>query len=294
MALLSSAVRPVTIMARGHAHVRARHPKTIELTAEVDLTQRGTCIVGVAADLDPLRLADLDGPVVVTLTCGHASDVVRGIANPRYDAASGRLVIRRSRHRAPDTLVVDADRGSADLDRALVAALVHDDAELRVDIAPDPGARDHSPTTWDVDLGAAQDAAHRVGGGRAVTFAGPLPRRAADRRRALTSTTGSITVWQVRPQDVAAAAAEAGDRLVAVVTDPATPDEVVHDAAPTVPVRAKTAFVAVRAPSAASTDDALLAALRAAGVPAKTLQDALVRATGMSKRDAYARIVDRA
>jgi hypothetical protein len=285
-------VRPVTITARGHINVRARHPKTIELTADVDVTPRGTCIVGVAAELDRQGLVGLDGPVVVTLTCGHASDAVRGMANPRYDPGSGRLVIRRSHHRAPDTLVVDADRGSADLDRALVAALARDDAELRVDIAPDPDSPHHTPRTWDVDLAAVQDAALRVGGGAPVTFAGPLPRRATDRRRALTSAPDSITIWQVRPQDVAAVAAEAGDRLVATVTDPATPDEVVHDAVARSPVRAKTAFLVVRAPSTPSADDALLAALRDAGVPAKTLQDALVRATGMSKRDAYTRIVD--
>jgi hypothetical protein len=100
-------------------------------------------------------------------------------------------------------------------------------------------------------------------------------------------------VWEVRPQDAGAAAVEAGERLAAVVTDPATPDEVVHRGVPTAPVRAKTAFVVVRPPSAASPDDALLAALRDAGVPTRTLQDALVRATGMARRDAYSRIVDR-
>ena len=293
MALLSSAVRPVTIRARGHADVRARHPKTIELTADADLTRRGTCIIGVAADLERARLADLDGPVVVTFTCNDVTDVVRGIANTRYDATTGRLVIRRSYHRAPDTLVVGADRGSADLDRALVAALADDGAVLRVDISPDTARREDVPTVWGADLVAARAAAQRVGGGGAVTFAGPLPRRASQRRGALTSVADAVTVWEVRPQDIAAAAADAGDRLVAVVTDPATPDEVVHHVAPADRVRAKTAFVVVRAPSATSSDDAIVAALRDAGVPAKTLRDALVRATGMSKRDAYARIVDR-
>jgi hypothetical protein len=286
-------VRPVTIRARGHAQVRARHPKTIELTTDADLSPRGTCIVGVAADLDPAGLAGLDGPVVVTFTCNGVSDVVRGAANARYDATTGRLVIRRSHHRAPDTLVVGADRGSADLDRALVAALADDEAELRVDIAADTEPRGDEPVIWDADLVTAQAAAQRVGGGGAVTFAGQLPRRATERRRALTSAADAVTVWEVRPQDVATVAADAGDRLVAVVTDPATPDEIVHRAPPTDAVRAKRAFVVVRASSAASTDDALVAALRDAGVPAKTLRDALVRATGVSKRDAYARIVDR-
>lgn len=285
-------MRPVTIRARGHAHVRARHPKTIELTADTDLTPRGTCIIGVAADLDPARLAGIDGPVVVTLTCGAAVDVVHGVANPRYDATTGRLVIRRSHHRGADTLVVGADSGSADLDRALVAALARDDAELRVDIAADPRP-DDAPSTWDADLVAAQAVAQHIGRGAAVMFAGPLPKRATDRRRALAAAPDALTVWQVRPQDVVTAATDAGERLVAVVTDPATPDEVVHDAAPTAPVRARTAFVVVHAqPSAPIGDAALLAALRDAGVPTKTLQDALVRATGISKRDAYARIVD--
>lgn len=283
-------MKPVTIRARGHANVRARHVKTIEVTADAELTERGTCVVAVGADLDPARLVGLSGPVVVTITAGGVTDVVRGTANPRYDATTGRLVIRRSHRRAVDTLVVDADRGSADLDRALVAALADDGADVRVDVEPDDERPDLT-VTWDADLVAAQAVARRIGDGGAVTFAGPLPRGTTDRRRALATAPDALTVWEVRPQDVAPVAADAGERLVAVVTDPATPDEVVHLEVPTTPRRATTAFVVVRGAASADSDDALLAALRDAGVPAKTLQDALVRATGVSKREAYARVV---
>jgi hypothetical protein len=67
----------------------------------------------------------------------------------------------------------------------------------------------------------------------------------------------------------------------------------VHHQPPDHALRVKTAFLVVHARSAGPVDDALISALHDAGVPSKLLQDALVRATGMSKRDAYARIVDR-
>jgi hypothetical protein len=283
----------VTIRARGHPNVRALHPKTIELTTEGDLTPRGTCVVAVGAELDARLLEGLEGHVVVTLDAGGVREEIRGLANPRYDASTGRLVVRRSHHRAPDTLVFDADRGSADLDRALVAALADDRAELRVTIEPD-GASDE--ILLDVDLAAAEAVAAYLA--TAVTgvpgplaFGGPLPRRGSDRRRALAATAGAVTVWRIRPQDVDAIAGELGARLVAVVTDPGTPDERVHRTPPGRVGRAASAYVVAGAVADAGVDDRLLGALLDAGVPAKTLQDALVAVTGASKRDAYERVL---
>jgi hypothetical protein len=281
--------------------VRATHAKTIELTTEPAVTERATCIVAVAADLDPARLAQLEGPVVVTLEAGGRRDEVRGVANARYDAATGRLVIRRSHHRAADTLVVGADKGSADLDRALVAALADGRAELRVTVAPDTDdiAAADAPLVLDADLAAAQHAAARVAtvlGGDVhvshVTFAGVLPRRAAERRRALRRAEPALTVWQVRPQDVVAVAADLAGELVAVVTDVGTPDERVHRAADEGAFdRATTAFVVVREGAARGVDERLVDALVAAGVPARTIQDALTSATGVARREAYEHVV---
>jgi hypothetical protein len=97
-------------------------------------------------------------------------------------------------------------------------------------------------------------------------------------------------VWEVRPQDVTAVAADVGDRFVAVVADPATPDERVHRDVAT-PLRATRAFVVARAPDATDADDRVLAALLAAGVDGRTLQDAVATATGVGRRDAYDRVV---
>lgn len=296
-------MRPITIRGRGHPRVRATHAKTIELTTERELTGRGTCIVGVGVALDPARLGALSGRVVVTFEAGGHRELVRGLANPRYDAATGRLVIRRSRHRADDTLVVGADKGSADLDRALVAALADGGVELRVTVARDAdlagGADDE---VLDADLLEAQAVAAKVAAllrtgdaPGAVTFAGALPRRAADRRRTLADAADALRVWQVRPEDLAEVMTEVGARLVAAVTDPATPDEHVHRGTDDLARRRSvtTAFVVVRPPDggAASVDDRLLRSLADAGVPTKTLHEALAAATGVSKRDAYERVV---
>jgi 16S rRNA C1402 (ribose-2'-O) methylase RsmI len=132
----------VTFGGRGHAAIRGTHAKTLELIRAPDISARATCVVGVAVEAGPEKLAGFVGPVSIRLRVGEHEDVIGAVANPRFQPGE-RLVVRRSGYRSGDTFAVHADRGAAGLDRALVAALARPDARLEVTVrqeAPDGGA----------------------------------------------------------------------------------------------------------------------------------------------------------
>jgi 16S rRNA C1402 (ribose-2'-O) methylase RsmI len=134
--------RSWTLQARGHHNIRATHDKTIELTSDDDFTARATCVVGTVPATALASLTGLRGTVTVTLRTGQIEDRITGAANPRFVGGS-RAVIRRSDYRSPETLVTDADKAAADLDRELIRALADPEARLDVmiDVGVDPPQR---------------------------------------------------------------------------------------------------------------------------------------------------------
>lgn len=131
----------VRLTAVGHPDVTARHAKTLELTGEPGITARASCVLGVRAGPLPGELGRLRGRVRLTLAAGEETASVEGEVNPRY-ASAERLVVRRSDRLDPDTLLVNATAGAADLDRALVDRLRDPATRLHVTVCevgdPDP------------------------------------------------------------------------------------------------------------------------------------------------------------
>ncbi|MFP4590946.1 MAG: DUF371 domain-containing protein [Halobacteriales archaeon] len=134
------------LVARGHEHVRATHPSTLEVTTDQSLTPAGDCIVGVAADrapssFDPAFVAvarDADARVVATIRVGPHEAVVTGRGDPSLTYASDRgAVVRTSTYVDDRTVLVEADAAAADLDRHLVQHL-QSGAELEVTLSVDP------------------------------------------------------------------------------------------------------------------------------------------------------------
>jgi hypothetical protein len=121
----------VTFSCRGHPAIRGTHAKTLELTREPDISVRATCVVGVAAQVGTEELAGFVGPVSITLRTGPHQEVVRATAEPAFRLERA-IVLRRSRHRSPDTFATGADRGAGDLDREMIRMLQHPDARLLV------------------------------------------------------------------------------------------------------------------------------------------------------------------
>lgn len=134
----------MVLRARGHANIGASHHKTLEITRDVDLTERGTCIVGVAATWDDAALLRLRGRVEVALRSGGAEARLTATVSPSFVGGTS-LVLRRGEDLADRTFAHHASLSAADLDRDLVGALRGPGAELEVEITslgghPGPGA----------------------------------------------------------------------------------------------------------------------------------------------------------
>ena len=121
----------VRVVAAGHPAVTGRHGKTLELTADPDITARASCVLGTAAGPLPGGLERLRGRVRLRLAVGDLAAEVEGEANPAY-ASTTRLVVRRSDVPDPDTFLVNASAAAADLDRALVDRLRDPAARLEL------------------------------------------------------------------------------------------------------------------------------------------------------------------
>jgi uncharacterized protein len=133
--MVTKAIGRVTIIGRGHAAITASHAKTVELVAEPEIGPRATCVAAVDSRVESGDLLGLRGWIDLTIEAGGMADVVRGHANPAFSPGD-RLVVRRAPAPVRDALLVEADRGAADLDRRLVAALAHPGATVTVTLSP--------------------------------------------------------------------------------------------------------------------------------------------------------------
>lgn len=120
--------------AHGHPQLRATHAKTLEFTADAEVTGRATCVLGVSARLPDVAVA---GPLRLTLSLGSESFTLDAVGNSAWHARDS-AVLRRSSRRLADTFATDASAAAADLPRSLVAALTDPAAELAVEVERRP------------------------------------------------------------------------------------------------------------------------------------------------------------
>ncbi|WP_326561258.1 DUF371 domain-containing protein [Micromonospora sp. NBC_01796] len=114
--------RRALVRGHGHPRIRATHAKTLEFTHDNEVTERATCVVGVAAELDPTELGLLRGRVRFTVEAAGHEATGEATINPDHAVRDG-LVLRRSHHTDSGTLAVAATLTAEDLDRDLAAAL---------------------------------------------------------------------------------------------------------------------------------------------------------------------------
>lgn len=115
--------------ARGHPALRASHAKTLEFTADPEVTGRATCVLGVSSSLPPAPVA---GPIQLTVSVGTSSITLDALGNSAWQPGRS-AVLRRSRLRRPDTFATDASLAAADLPRSFTALLA--DPQARVEVA---------------------------------------------------------------------------------------------------------------------------------------------------------------
>lgn len=117
--------------AHGHKNVRATHKNTIEFTKEARLTPRGDCIVAVGADN---ALADLPealkeklragSKVEIEVECAGVKDGIKAYGHQDLTLKSDEcMIIRKSNFICDRTLCINANKGSVDLNRKLIANL---------------------------------------------------------------------------------------------------------------------------------------------------------------------------
>ncbi|WP_216215549.1 DUF371 domain-containing protein [Amycolatopsis aidingensis] len=123
------------LQCRGHANISATHDNTLEFSLDSEITGRATCVVGVDTRF-ATPAAPVAGPILVIIAAEGRSAQVRATANSRWRPGRN-MVLRRGPDRLPNTLATEADLGSAQLPRDLVATLARPDASIEVTVQRD-------------------------------------------------------------------------------------------------------------------------------------------------------------
>lgn len=138
-------MKQVVIHAYGHVNIRGTHPKSLEITTAKTVSAKGTCIIGVAAELPTPALEALNGPVQLELECSGIKDSLEAQVNHGYTAIDT-LIVRLSNFRCRKTFAVAATKAAADLDRALIANLRRAESKLTVTIRELPASAERPRT----------------------------------------------------------------------------------------------------------------------------------------------------
>jgi len=136
----------VTITARGHELVTLKHPTTIEITRDNDMTRRGDCILAVGASTSADELsAELKGllrrgaRLVITVECAGIQDIVKATGSKEMalcDHTS--MVVRRSSYVDERTVGILSDKAAKDINRDLARQLAKpgNSVSIRLDAIP--------------------------------------------------------------------------------------------------------------------------------------------------------------
>ena len=129
------------IHAFGHPNIKASHPTTIMLTKERMVTQRGDCIVAVAADKSVADLSKQfknalrmpNAKLTIELEVDGLKGQINAYGSPELPLSHPNdLVIRKSEFFSDRTLAVKADKSSSDLSRAVVEKLKNPKQQVTV------------------------------------------------------------------------------------------------------------------------------------------------------------------
>lgn len=120
-----------TVLARGHELVTLRHPTTLELTKDGDMTGRGDCILAVGAsksahELNPMLKSALNegARLLMRIECGSLSETIlaKGSEGMTFSDNTS-IVVRKSSYLDGRTVGILADKAARDIDRELASTL---------------------------------------------------------------------------------------------------------------------------------------------------------------------------
>ena len=112
---------------RGHKNVRSMHENTLEFTKDTELTERGDCIIGVAADFEYFKikeflLANKESKLVFDLRVKELSCQVQCSPNLEF-SDKHELVLRKGDYLSPRTLGIFANKAARDIPREVVSLM---------------------------------------------------------------------------------------------------------------------------------------------------------------------------
>ena len=120
------------VQATGHGNVTAQHTSTYEVTTEEFLTEAGDCILGIEADRAPADFSaefveaakSETATITATLEAADTTVTITGRGDPRLTFENEVSMVGRTSDYVDDrTIMVDADKAAANLDRGIVSAL---------------------------------------------------------------------------------------------------------------------------------------------------------------------------
>jgi len=122
----------------GHKNIRSLHPKTIEITTELDLTLNGDCIIGVGAycgcnDI-PEQMKNLlqnsKSEILFTISVKDISYKIKGIGHESLILTNPHdIVIRKSSFICPRTLAIHCNKASDSIPRLMIKSLQNPDSK---------------------------------------------------------------------------------------------------------------------------------------------------------------------
>ncbi len=121
------------IVAKGHENIKAEHRTTLEVTKEKDLTPRGDCIIGVAANISASEIPDkakellrvgTKAEVEILLPDYGLRDVLVGFGSRDFTFQHDTdVVIRKSKYICGRTVLISSNKAARDINREIVELL---------------------------------------------------------------------------------------------------------------------------------------------------------------------------
>jgi len=106
---------------KGHENVLATHPTTLEFTKDIELTEKGDCIIGVSSTFDSKKLRKFlkCNKIKITITADKIRETITTKPNANF-SDDKEIVIRIGTYQSSRTFANDADKASKHLSRELI------------------------------------------------------------------------------------------------------------------------------------------------------------------------------
>jgi len=129
------------IYARGHANVQLTHKTTFQITKEAFLSERGACVIAIAATKGAIDLSSKfketarheKTRIKVIIEIDHVKEVVKAQGSSRLTFIHPNdLVVRKSGYVCGRTLAINADKAANDLSKKLVEKLQNPEQKVKI------------------------------------------------------------------------------------------------------------------------------------------------------------------